>query len=407
MSTSPGTRFRGKTLRKANAVLATLRDQTRVAGCLCAAIALLAGSPSLAADLPVGQIIDKVTCGTDASQSYTLYLPSAYKPDRVWPVIYAFDPGGRGRNGVERYQAAAEQYGFIVAGSNNSRNGEDPRPAISAMTRDVAERFKIDPKRMYTAGMSGGSRVALALALEVGKIAGVIASSAGYPDGVRRKTLRFPVFATAGTEDFNHLEMRRFDSDLTTPHHLVIFEGGHVWLSSALALEAVEWMEIQAMKSGLKPRDEKEIDQIFAKRMAAVGSGRDKHAFLELQSMAADFEGLRDVKALAARANDLGQDKGVRDALQKDRDEDDREVQMMNDVAWAEDALDRFEDHAEALVTLRQRWQQLSEQAKKPEDSTERRLARRVLSSLSAGTQTTDQEYLNIINEFRLSRGRR
>ena len=33
------------------------------------------------------------------------------------------DPGARGRAIVETYQAAAEQYGYIVAGSNTSRNG--------------------------------------------------------------------------------------------------------------------------------------------------------------------------------------------------------------------------------------------------------------------------------------------
>src|SRR5438093_557929 len=83
-----------------------------------------------------------------------------------------------------------------------------------------------------------GARVALGAALgSPQQIAGVIASSAGYPDGQFRKTLPFPIFATAGTEDFNHLEMRRLDAALTTPHHLAIFEGGHTWLSPDLAVE--------------------------------------------------------------------------------------------------------------------------------------------------------------------------
>src|SRR4029077_10541019 len=135
-------------------------------------------------------------------------------------------------------------------------------------------RFNIDPKRIYLAGMSGGSRVALFVALQSDSIAGVIASSAGYPDSRPRKALPFPIFATAGTEDFNHLEMRQLDSALTTPHHLAIFEGGHTWLSSALAVEAVEWMEVQAMKSGLKARDEQEIDRLFAKRTAWAPAGK-------------------------------------------------------------------------------------------------------------------------------------
>ena len=127
----------------------------------------------------------------------------------------------------------------------------------------------------------------------------MIASSAGYPDDKPRKTLPFPVFATAGTEDFNHLELRRLDRALTSPHRLAVFEGGHVWLSSDLAIEAVEWMELQAMKSGLKPRDEREIDRLFARRVAAAGQPRtDLARYLSLRAIVEDFDGVRDVKAL-------------------------------------------------------------------------------------------------------------
>src|SRR5207302_960434 len=200
-----------------------------------AAVAALA----LAADLPTGQVVPDVACAADSTQSYALYLPHDYNADRAWPVIFAFDPGGRGRVPVERYQ-------------------------------------------------------------------------------------------TAGTEDFNHLEMRQLDRALTSPHRLAVFEGGHVWLSSELAIDAVEWMELQAMKSGLKPRDDREIDQIFAKRQAAVDAAKvDKDTFLALQAIADDFDRLKDVRAIAVRAAELGRDKNVRAALKRDRDEDDREESML------------------------------------------------------------------------------
>src|SRR5215472_2955105 len=84
---------------------------------------LLGAQLAVAADLPRGQIVPDVRCTADETESYALYLPSTYSPDRAWPAIFAFDPAARGRVPVERYQAAAEQYGYIVAGSNNSRNG--------------------------------------------------------------------------------------------------------------------------------------------------------------------------------------------------------------------------------------------------------------------------------------------
>src|SRR5882757_3363638 len=101
----------------------------------------LAVSATLAADLPTGQVIANVPCAADPSQSYALYIPSTYTPDRAWPVIFAFDAGGHGLNPVERYRAAAERYGFIVAGSNNSRNGVPSDNAVAALSGDVFARF--------------------------------------------------------------------------------------------------------------------------------------------------------------------------------------------------------------------------------------------------------------------------
>jgi hypothetical protein len=276
------------------------------------------------------------------------------------------------------------------------------------MSTDVMTRFHVDLKRIYTAGMSGGARVALGVALSSStKIAGVMASSAGYPDGTVRKTVPFPIFATAGTEDFNLSEMRELDRELTTPHRLAIFEGGHLWLSSALALQAVEFMEIQAMKTGLKPRDATEIDQIFEKRVAAIGAGKDKDTFLALQGVVADFEGLKDVSTFKARAAGLGRDKSVLDAFKSDRDDDARERKVLASVWAAEERLQVPQQRDSALVELRQKWQQLSKQANGAEDSEERRLARRVLSGLSAGVSTTDEDYLKIVREYRFGRGGR
>ena len=63
---------------------------------------------------------------------------------------------------MERFQEAAEKHGYLVAGSNNSRNGlfEPSLAAMDAMWRDTHSRFRIDARRRYAAGFSGGARVA-------------------------------------------------------------------------------------------------------------------------------------------------------------------------------------------------------------------------------------------------------
>ena len=364
---------------------------------------LLAGTTAHAQDLVAGQILGRVTSAADPSQTYALFVPADYTPSRAWPVILAFDPGGRGRTPVERYEAAARRYGYIVVGSNNSRNGSTDIPRIlAAMTGDVSARLTVDPKRVYLAGMSGGARVALGIAMASKDIAGVIASSAGYPDNRVRKSLPFPVFATAGTDDFNHLEMRRFDRALTSPHRLVIFNGGHVWLSSDLAMQAIEWMELHAMRSGLKARDDGELDRMLASRIAAAGTAADKETYRALQAIADDFDGIRDVSAVARRAGELARDKAVRAALDRENDEDAREDNILRDMASLTDRL-ASGDRIAVLGQLRQRWSELSAQGKNPVDSSDRRLARRVMAALGAdGTQ--DADYAKIIAEYRLGR---
>ncbi|MGB7219026.1 MAG: hypothetical protein WBD07_09465, partial [Vicinamibacterales bacterium] len=190
---------------------------------------------------------------------------------------------------------------------------------------------------------------------------------------------------------------------------------GHAWPPAAVVLDGVEWMDLQAMKSRLKPRDEQEIDAIFAKRLAAAGvdkggravgngdSARDQ--YVALQNLVADFAGLRDVSALAKRAAVLGREPGVRDALTRDRDEDDREGAIVAEVHAAEGRLDFPRQRNEAMGVLLRKWQELVAAAGKSEDSAERRLARRVTAWLNLNTLTMDEDYRAMVREIRTGRG--
>ena len=114
--------------------------------------------------LSPGVLIPRQTCVAKPDQSYALYLPSHYVAGKRWPIVYAFDPDGRGNIPVELMQAAAERYGYIVVGSNNSRNGswKVETDAAQAMLEDTHARLAIDDRRIYFAGFSGGARVAAA-----------------------------------------------------------------------------------------------------------------------------------------------------------------------------------------------------------------------------------------------------
>ncbi len=366
---------------------------------------LIAAAAARAADLPTGQIIDSVECISDDTQHYALYLPSNYTPSRQWNVILAFDGGARGRVPVERYQQAAEKYGYIVAGSLNSRNGpwEVSMQAAKAMTADVKARFSIDPKRVYTAGMSGGARVAMKIALESRQIAGVFASSAGFPDEFIAR-LPFPVFGSAGTDDFNHLEMYQLDRRMTSAHRVLYFEGAHTWLPAELAMQAVEWMELQAMKSGLRPRDTALLDSWFATRADRIDALKDNtetlHALIHL---IADFEGLENVSKFADRAARLLKQQDVRNALSEESKNEERELQVQGELF---ELRDRWYNGA-SFAKLKERVTTLLAQSKAADDSEDRRIARRVLSNFAASSRSTrDPQYQELLDAIRRPAGR-
>ena len=359
-----------------------------------------------AQDLPRGQIVD-VTCAGDPAQSYALYLPSTYSPDRAWSLLIAFHPAARGRAMVDTYRAAAEQYGYIVAGSNNSRNGswQASLASIQAMSADLGQRFSIDANRFYLTGLSGGARVAMQVALGTkNTVAGVIASSAGYPDSQARKSLTFVVFGTAGTEDFNYLEMRMLDRALTTPHRVVVFEGGHTLPPDAVALDAIEWLELQAMKSGRRTRDDALIDRLFDRRQRAIAASATPAGTVHLlKALADDFGGLRDVSAAAARASELSKQQDVKRALARERDDDDAEARQLEDVLRLETDLRDEARRPESLGRLRDALSRCARQAGAAADSPERRRARRVLRTITMGAaeRVQDVEYLKLLEQYR------
>ncbi len=223
-------------------------------------------------DFPAGKIIDTVQCSSNPTFSYSLYLPSNYTDSLVWPVIFVFDPAARGSLAVSGFVPAAEKFGFIVVCSNDSRNRISWNvisAAISCVFDDVEKRFSINKDRIYTSGFSGGSRVASAIALQNRIVSGVIACGAGFPDG--KLNIDIPSFSylgLVGNTDMNYIEMCDLQQRLEmlgNNAELWIFEGGHKWPEPQQLLEAVEWLELQAMIRKAKNKDPVFISYQFGK----------------------------------------------------------------------------------------------------------------------------------------------
>ncbi len=356
------------------------------------AVSATAQAPVSMPPIPVGQIVEKVVAQADPAQSYVLYVPTSYKADRAWPILYAFDARSNGKLVAERFRAGAEKYGFLIASSNNSASDGPNTPnlaAMRAMWSDTHARFSIDDKRVYAAGFSGTVRFACSLALSApGSIAGIIGAGAGFPFETKpTKDTPFAFFGTVGERDFNYYEVVDLDEQMTAlglPHRIELHPGAHEWMPEDLATEALGWMELQAMKRGLRAKDPALVETLWTSQMARAASFDPDPVEAQrfYAGLAADFDGLYKPEAVA-EVRKKAETLAASDAFKKEKKVRQERNQKDKDyVAQAPRAL-ASGDLSQALTDLR-----IHELKKKAEstDHAENMAARRLLNTVLVQT---------------------
>ena len=333
-------------------------------------------TPAAPQRLSAGTVQPDVKVLADASHSYALYLPSHYSIQKRWPLLLAFDPGGEGNYPVTLFHSAAEKYGFIVAGSNNSRNYVDPSTAIRLLWQDVTSRFAVDPRRIYVTGFSGGSRVASGLAVACKNcIAGVIACGAGLPPELNLPPAETSDwFLTAGMLDFNHAEITRLADSMDARHaatHLVFFPGPHSWMPESVAEEALTWMQFRAMVKGTLPADKDFVESEFNRQLAAAQtlqqSGDALAAFRAYRQIVFDFKALRDVKQVEVAQAVLSKSDELKRARKNEQSIlvlEDRTEESINKITEA------IIDRETSAGTLRQEMESLMKDIHNDRDTT-------------------------------------
>jgi predicted esterase len=388
---------------------------------LAATVAVLCCGAAFAQALnppPTGKVIPKIICSANSQQSYALYLPSHFSPNKRWPIIYAFDPLARGQVAVETIQAAAERYGYIVVGSNNSRNG---RPAVSteaakAIWQDAQERFPVDERRRYLAGMSGGSRLVTSMALQCnGCVAGVIANAAGFPVGRKPSSaLPFAYFATVGNADFNFaefLELRRELEESKSQYRIRVFEGQHGWAPPEVWLEALDWMDMEAMRANSLDRDPARIQQSYeaaTQRASQLLSGGDVlGALRDYQFSVREFKGMTDVTAAEKMVTDLSRDKRVKSAEKEESSAVADQLRLMSGPSTQMDALAEGNMSPDEFMVLRGDMGNLQRQISSSygkgdaQDLVQRRaLSGLVIQAFEAGQSSMDQKKYDVALHF-------
>jgi dienelactone hydrolase len=294
-------------------------------------------------DLPRAGQIGEVVCGSDHGQSYALYVPSGYTAAKRWPIVYFFDPAGRGRRPLELYKNIAEKYGFIFAGSNNSRNfSSDQSASVNSIWRDTHDRLSLDERRVYSSGFSGGARVAGAMALSCPQcqMAGIIAHGAGYPSSRADPNDKLLYFFAVGNRDFNWPEVvtvRREREAHGQPYRVRVFDGSHQWAPVEVMEDAIQWLILKAMQQAVMSPDPAFVDRQFQLIQSELEVARKKgDAIGQLSayhSLVSDFGGLKSGDEFAKNLAVLKQSDALKRALKSEQAEIDEQFALEREIS--------------------------------------------------------------------------
>jgi tetratricopeptide (TPR) repeat protein len=252
----------------------------------------------------------------------------------------------------------------------------------------------------------------------------VIANGAGFPiDLAPSPTMHFDYFGAVGVDDFNYPELKNLEEPLTKAgisHHIQTFDGRHEWPPVAVATAAVEWMELHAMKNGKRPHDVGFINAAWQQRLSDGRTLEDSKKYYQAYQLYLDvaesFKGLRDVAEIEAKVTQLGDSREVKAALREEqvqiknqRDLESRVNSLMAGRSGG-DRVNENEGEFDSNNLLPKILNDLRKQSKAAEDSTQRRVARRVLDGLfvglfeqGIGLLQTEKKYSEAIIRFKMA----
>jgi dienelactone hydrolase len=362
-------------------------------------------STPAAQNLQPGVVLPKVVSGAQPEQSYALYLPSYYTRVKRWPIVYAFDPGARGSMPVELMKDAAERYGYIVVGSNNSHNGawKPEADAAQAMFQDTHARLAIDNNRVYFAGFSGGARLASTLAQKCNCAAGVLLNGAGFsPSGPPTPGATFSVFAAVGTFDFNYGEVLDLDATLSSLHYahsLRRFDGSHQWAPASVMDEALAWFRLISMKDGHEERDADFVNaqaaEVEKRAKTLEVSGDPFGAWKEYRQAADTFDGLGEGLTFRERAVAMEKEKSVRDGAKREQQDIEEQSHLSADISSGLAALRQDgPNRADTRSNVELQISELRSRAEHEKSPQKLRVAKRALAGVFIEAMETGQERL-------------
>ncbi|MFO7720012.1 MAG: hypothetical protein R6W85_06195 [Gillisia sp.] len=220
--------------------------------------------------LKKGLVMDSLKVNASISETFSLFLPKSYSNDTTWPVVFVFEPQGRGKSAAQLFSHGAEEQGYIIIASNNIVAKDSLLNNLEVANRMMSTAFNffpLDTNRIYTAGFAEGAKVASAVPVVISNVGGVMAAGGTWlnPDLLKKEN-RFSFIGISGYNDFriyNLEESVRFFKRNKHPAFLYTFNGFHEWPDSQLISRALGSFTLQAMEKGLKAGNPELVELLY------------------------------------------------------------------------------------------------------------------------------------------------
>ncbi|TVZ25643.1 hypothetical protein JM83_0569 [Gillisia sp. Hel_I_86] len=229
-----------------------------------------------------GAAIDSLPINDSISESFAMYLPSNYSSDKKWPIVFVFDPEGRGISSARLFSQAANEQGYLIVASNNISRNDSLATNLETAVRlleKVLLNFPIDEKRVYAAGLRQGAHVASTLPAVYPKIKGIVVVEDIWmnKDFLVQNTNKYSIigFASYKSDSYNNFnESFNLFKILDYKKFIYNYEDEGMWPSAKLISHGLGTFTLEAMLDGSQPKDAEMVNNLYESELATAESWR-------------------------------------------------------------------------------------------------------------------------------------
>lgn len=263
--------------------------------------------------LQKGVVMDSLVINDSINESFSLYLPRSFDTTKPWPIVFVFDPEGRGKTVSHLFIQAAEDQGYIVASSNNIDADTTLIENVKVGARLVNKILNILPiakNGIFTAGFSQGAQVANVLPTVFKDVQGVMVIGDSWMNSdYINKGADFSFIGLVGYSDYrfyNLLETANILDKAGLETQIYKFDGGHEWPMSNTLYNALGTFTLQALSKGHRPPDPQLVEVLYE---ADIETAEKMRRMMQPYKAFEYLEQLEDKYALYGKKDDLKQRK--------------------------------------------------------------------------------------------------